>query len=75
MAFKLLASLGLASLALAAPRDISQDLHRRYLEERNGITYNVFKRAESESSLSYVENSGICVGHTPVSFSGVIFQY
>lgn len=60
MALKFLASLGLATLALAAPRDSAEAMHKRYIEERNGITYNVFKRAESKSSLSYVENSGIC---------------
>lgn len=58
------ALLGLASLALAAPsKDGSaQSLHKRYVEERNGITYNVFKKREdAATSLSYVENSGICV--------------
>lgn len=60
MAFKFLATLGLASLALAAPQSVAEDMHKRYLEERNGITYNVFKRANSKSSLSYVEDSGIC---------------
>lgn len=56
--------LGLASLALAAPgQDGSPEtLHKRYVEERGGITYNVFKKREdAATSLSYVENSGICV--------------
>ncbi|KAK7720510.1 hypothetical protein SLS63_009728 [Diaporthe eres] len=35
-------------------------VNKRYLEERNGVTYNVFKRAGEASSLSYVKNSGIC---------------
>ncbi|KKY29980.1 putative carboxypeptidase s1 [Diaporthe ampelina] len=35
-------------------------VNKRYLEERNGVTYNVFKRAGETSSLSYVKNSGIC---------------
>lgn len=56
------ASLALASLALAAPQDsTAESLHKRYIEERNGITYNMFKRAGQKSTLSYVENSGICV--------------
>lgn len=60
MAFKLLASLGLASLALAAPQTTPEAMHKRYLEERNGVSYNVFKRAESNTALAYVEDSGIC---------------
>lgn len=58
------ALLGLASLALAAPGkgSSSESLHKRYVEERNGVTYNVFKKREdATTSLSYVENSGICV--------------
>lgn len=57
------ALLGLASLAMAAPSKdgSSQSLHKRYVEERGGITYNVFKKREdATTSLSYVENSGIC---------------
>lgn len=63
MSFKILASLGLASLAMAAPKaDRPEALHRRYLETRGGIDYNVFKRdADANTSLAYVENSGICV--------------
>lgn len=65
MAFKFLASLGLASsLALAAPRTSSpgqEALHKRYVEERDGIAYNVFRRADTaNTALSYVENSGVC---------------
>lgn len=58
MSLRGLALLGLASLAVAAPS--ASTVHKRYVEERNGVTYNVFKRAGETSSLSYVKNSGIC---------------
>lgn len=58
MSLRVLAVLGLASLAAAAPS--ASTVNKRYLEERNGVTYNVFKRAGETSSLSYVKNSGIC---------------
>lgn len=61
MALRLATSLALASLALAVPHETAESLHKRYIEERNGITYNMFKRAGQKSTLSYVENSGICV--------------
>lgn len=62
MSLRALALLGLASLAAAAPssKTSSGKVDRRYIEERNGVTYNVFKRAGEASSLSYVKNSGIC---------------
>lgn len=77
MALRMLASLGLAGLALAAPaRDSSEALHKRYLEERNGITYNVFKRDNSNTALSYVENSGICVSlPSPSTFQSIMHDY
>lgn len=53
-----LALLGLASLAVTAPS--ASTVNKRYVEERNGVTYSVFKRAGEASSLSYVKNSGIC---------------
>lgn len=62
MSLRVLALLGLASLAAAAPKvkDSTSTVHKRYIEERNGVTYNVFKRAGDTASLSYVKNSGIC---------------
>ncbi|PSR99103.1 carboxypeptidase-like protein S1 [Coniella lustricola] len=38
----------------------TESLHRRYLETRNGVEYNIFKREGAKSSLAYVEDSGIC---------------
>lgn len=58
MSLRGLALLGLASLAVAAPS--ASTVNKRYVEERNGVSYNVFKRAGETSSLSYVKNSGIC---------------
>lgn len=70
MSFKLLASLGLASLAMAMPQSAkSESLHKRYLETRNGVEYNVFKREGAKSSLAYVEDSGICVRPTTTTVS------
>lgn len=62
MSLRVLALLGLASLAAAAPnmKPSASTVNKRYVEERNGVTYNVFKRAGEASSLSYVKNSGIC---------------
>lgn len=68
-AHQVLALLGLASLSLASPTKEAapEALHKRYVEERGGITYNVFKKREdAATSLSYVENSGICVSDRPV---------
>lgn len=33
---------------------------KRYLEERGGITYNVFEHRDTNATISYVKNSGIC---------------
>ncbi|KAL1881267.1 hypothetical protein Daus18300_001119 [Diaporthe australafricana] len=62
MSLRVLALLGLASLATAAPslKASTNPVEKRYIEERNGVTYNVFKRAGEAASLSYVKNSGIC---------------
>ncbi|KUI53502.1 Carboxypeptidase S1 [Cytospora mali] len=60
MSLRNLALLGLASLAVAVPKGSPNAAHKRYIEERNGISYNVFKRAGEKSSLSYVTDSGIC---------------
>ncbi|KAF3761952.1 putative carboxypeptidase S1 [Cryphonectria parasitica EP155] len=46
---------------MAAPKSQSSEgLHKRYLETRGDVEYNVFKRAGDKTSLAYVENSGIC---------------
>lgn len=62
MSLRVLALLGLASMAATAPnmKPSASTVNKRYLEERNGVTYNVFQRAGETSSLSYVKNSGIC---------------
>lgn len=62
MSPRTLALLAFASLAASAPsvNPSASTVNKRYLEERNGVTYNVFKRAGEASSLSYVKNSGIC---------------
>lgn len=60
MSLRTLAILGLASLAVAAPKASTNSVSKRYVEERNGISYNVFKRANDNSSISYVTDSGIC---------------
>lgn len=59
MALRAIAALGLASVALAAPK--SEGLHKRWLETRGETLFNVFKRDGDSTSLAYVENSGICV--------------
>ncbi|KAI3394111.1 hypothetical protein diail_3235 [Diaporthe ilicicola] len=62
MSLRALALLGLSSLAAAAPgsKASTSKFDKRYVEERDGVTYNVFKRAGETASLSYVKNSGIC---------------
>lgn len=34
--------------------------NKRYIEERGGITYHVFEHRDTNSTISYVKNSGIC---------------
>lgn len=34
--------------------------NRRYVEDRNGVHYNVFEHVATRSKLSFVKNSGIC---------------
>ncbi|KAH8201474.1 hypothetical protein TruAng_004398 [Truncatella angustata] len=34
--------------------------NRRHFEERSGVTYNVFVHHDTNSTVSYVKNSGIC---------------
>lgn len=55
-----------AQTAVAAPAAASssssesQHLNRRYIEEREGISYNVFVHYETGSKMSFVKNSGVC---------------
>ncbi|ORY70308.1 carboxypeptidase S1 [Pseudomassariella vexata] len=48
----------LISPSLAAPT--TAHLDKRYVEERGGITYNVFEHRSTGSKMSFVKNSGIC---------------
>lgn len=41
MSLRALALLGLASLAVAAPKTSQNKVSKRYVEERNGVSYNV----------------------------------
>lgn len=45
MSLRTLAILGLASLAVAAPKASPDSISKRYVEERNGVSYNVSKMA------------------------------
>ncbi|KAK7994430.1 hypothetical protein PG991_016018 [Apiospora marii] len=53
-----------AQTAVAAPAaaaaSSSQHLNKRYIEEREGISYNVFEHYETGSKMSFVKNSGVC---------------
>ncbi|KAI1375461.1 putative carboxypeptidase S1 [Hypoxylon crocopeplum] len=40
----------------ASPRVVN----KRYVEERNGVHYNVFEHIATKSKMSFVKNSGIC---------------
>lgn len=48
----------IVGLAHAAPS--SSPVHKRYVEERGGIIYNVFEHRDTGAKMSYVKNSGIC---------------
>ncbi|KAI1104639.1 putative carboxypeptidase S1 [Jackrogersella minutella] len=56
---KLAAGTFLATLAIAEPVS-PRTANKRFVEERNGINYNVFEHVETRSKLAYVKNSGIC---------------
>ncbi|KAI0107323.1 putative carboxypeptidase S1 [Hypoxylon sp. NC0597] len=58
-ALKLTAGAFLATSAIAGPASL-HTANKRYVEERNGINYNVFEHAATKSKLSFVKNSGIC---------------
>lgn len=45
-------------LALALPCFVSAN--KRYMTERDGITYDVFEHVATGSKLELVKNSGIC---------------
>ncbi|KAI0839057.1 putative carboxypeptidase S1 [Hypoxylon sp. FL0890] len=49
----------LATSAIAGPASLRAS-NKRYVEERNGVNYNVFEHAAMNSKLSFVNNSGIC---------------
>ncbi|KAK8075683.1 Carboxypeptidase s1 [Apiospora hydei] len=53
-----------AQTAVAAPAAAtgpsSSHLNKRYVEERDGIAYNVFEHYETASKMSFVKNSGVC---------------
>ncbi|OTB17220.1 hypothetical protein K445DRAFT_57100 [Daldinia sp. EC12] len=49
----------LAGITLGGPVSPSTT-NRRYLEEQDGVKYNVFEHRATNSKLSFVKNSGIC---------------
>ncbi|KAK8064528.1 carboxypeptidase S1 [Apiospora phragmitis] len=53
-----------AQTVVAAPASAaagsSSHLNKRYIEERDGVSYNVFEHHETGSKMSFVKNSGIC---------------
>ncbi|KAI1138282.1 putative carboxypeptidase S1 [Hypoxylon sp. FL0543] len=62
----------LATSAIAGPA-LLHAANKRYVEERNGIHYNVFEHAATRSKLSFVNNSGICeTTHGVNQYSGYI---
>lgn len=55
---RVVALLSLASYTTAI--SASSHLGQRHLKERDGITYNVFEHRDTNSTISYIKNSGIC---------------
>lgn len=53
----LLAAVGLASLAQASPKPVAD---KSYQMKESDIHYNVFEHAATQSTMKYVNNSGIC---------------
>lgn len=49
-----------AAAVAAVASSSSQHLDKRYIEEREGISYNVFEHHETGSKMSFVKNSGVC---------------
>lgn len=49
----------LAASTIASPISPST-ANKRYLEEQDGVKYNVFEHSATKSRLSFVKNSGIC---------------
>ncbi|KAK8121809.1 carboxypeptidase S1 [Apiospora sp. TS-2023a] len=51
-----------AQTAVAAPAAASSNSHldKRYIEQRDGISYNVFEHRDTGSKMSFVKNSGVC---------------
>ena len=48
--------LALGAFAAAAPAKID----RRYVQEENGVEYDVFEHAATGAKIRFVTNSGIC---------------
>lgn len=46
--------------APAAATTSSSYLNKRYIEERDGVSYNVFEHHETGSKMSFIKNSGVC---------------
>ncbi|WPH00639.1 Hypothetical protein R9X50_00346900 [Acrodontium crateriforme] len=65
MKWPILVASAFAYLVAAVPT-----LDRRYTEERDGKTYNVFEHAATGAKMSFVKNSGIC--ETTKGYSGYL---
>ncbi len=52
-----LALIALAGLGAALPQEAT---NKHYKRTENGIQYNVFEHAATDTTLKYVSNSGIC---------------
>lgn len=44
----------------AATGSSSHLMNKRYIEERDGIAYNVFEHRDTNSKMAFVKNSGVC---------------
>lgn len=54
-------AVGASSQTFRAPKSQAEDSQAKiFKREQNGITYNVFEHAATNSTLSYVQDSGIC---------------
>ncbi|KAL7620626.1 hypothetical protein AAE478_009621 [Parahypoxylon ruwenzoriense] len=70
--FKLTVGACLAASTIAGPTS-PRVADKRYVEKRNGVNYNVFEHAATNSKLSFVKNSGICETTPSVNqYSGYI---
>ncbi|KAI0000718.1 putative carboxypeptidase S1 [Xylariaceae sp. FL0662B] len=55
-----LAATALLAISVTAGPTPQRPVNKRYIEERNGISYNVFEHRATGSKMSFVKNSGIC---------------